>query len=54
MRLLFNATVLAVAIAAPLAACAQTGASTSGSSQTGQRAEITVSPYSPPIEVIGH
>ncbi|WP_425325526.1 DUF4148 domain-containing protein [Paraburkholderia sacchari] len=103
MRLLFNATVLAVAIAAPLSAFAQTGqplsraevradliraeqagytqddwahypekiqaaqariaernddaaygASTSGSSQTGKRAEITVSPYSPPIEVIGH
>ncbi|NLP63549.1 DUF4148 domain-containing protein [Paraburkholderia sacchari] len=30
------------------------GASTGGSSQTGQRTEITVSPYSPPIEVIGH
>jgi hypothetical protein len=30
------------------------GSGTGGSSQTGQRAEITVSPYSPPIEIGGH
>ncbi len=30
------------------------GTGTNGSSQTGQRAEVTVSPYSPPVEVTGH